>query len=198
MTTDIDNTDYESNIELAAETQPTSEETPTTADHEESSRHAERISHVGGVTLLDDEELLFDLSPGQFKFRWTCLKWGLISLVTFGLGLLVAWYPIWKAYRASKKRRYLVTTERIVLKDAGTMFGAATTQEHPIRSITDVQTSASWIEQRFDRGTVTFRELDGADSTVTFESIPDHEEVASTLGAYQRRNASIGRHYAQR
>lgn len=162
--------------------------------------HAERVSNVRGVTLLDDEELLFDIRPtwyGKMSLK-RAAWWVVATICTVGLAVLYFWYPALKMWRQSKKVRYIVTSERIIEKDAGGLLGTEHTEEYPVRDITDVQTRATWFEQRAGLGTVTFREHDGATSEVALTSIPDYDEVASTIGAYQRRESKQSRHYAER
>lgn len=162
--------------------------------------HADRVSNIRGVTLLDDEELLFDLRPAWYgKMTLTRLAiWVTITVLTVGFALLYYWYPIMKMRRASKKIRYVITSERIIVKDEGGMFGTASTEEYPLRDLSDIQTTATWFEQRAGVGTVKFREYDGAASDVALTSVRDHEEVASTIGAYQRRESKRSRHYGER
>ena len=160
--------------------------------------HAERMSNVQGVTLLDDEELLFDTHPswyGRITKRWI---WA--TVLTLGFAWLYLWYPAWKHRRACRRTRYVITSERIIEKDGGGMFGTAQTNEYPIRDITDIQTHASWLEQQFGVGTVSFREHDGATSAVELTSVPNYEEIASTMSGYQRREEEKFRqpHYGER
>lgn len=162
--------------------------------------HADRMSKIRGVTLLDDEELLFDLRPawyGDISLGKAVLYLS-VTLITVGLALLVLWYPLLKMYRKNKKIRYVVTSERIIIKDEGGLLGTAKTEEYPIRDVTDVQTTATWFEQRAGVGTVRFREHDGAGSTVELTSVSDYEEVASAIGAYQRRESKRRGHYGER
>ena len=163
-------------------------------------RHADRVSNIRGVTLLDEEELLFDLRPAWYgKMTLGRLAvWVTVTLLTFGIALLYYWYPIMKMRRTSRKIRYVITSERIIVKDEGGMFGTASTEEYPLRDLSDIQTTATWFEQRAGVGTVGFREYDGASSDVKLTSVRDHEEVASTIGAYQRREAKRSRHYGER
>ena len=160
------------------------------------------MSTVRGVTLLDDEELLFDVRPAWYgKMTLKRLAWWIIATVcTAGFALLYFWYPAVKMWRSSKKVRYVITTERIVEKDVGGMFGTEHTSETPIREITDVETRATWFEQRANVGTVTFREHDGASSTVSLTSVKGYEEIASTISGYQRREEERFRrpHYGER
>ena len=164
--------------------------------------HAERMSTVRGVTLLDDEELLFDVRPAWYgKMTLKRLAWWIIATVcTAGFALLYFWYPAVKMWRSSKKIRYVITSERIVEKDVGGMFGTEHTSEIPIRDITDVETRATWFEQRAHVGTVSFKEHDGASSTVSLTSVRDYEEIASTISGYQRREKEKYRqpHYGER
>jgi hypothetical protein len=162
--------------------------------------HADRVSNIHGVTLLDDEELLFDLRPawyGKMSLKRLTV-WVIITIFTGGLALLYYWYPIMKMRRSSKKIRYVITSERIIVKDEGGMFGTASTEEYPLRDLSDIQTTATWFEQRAGVGTVKFREYDGATSDVALTSVRDHEEVASTIGGYQRRESKRSRHYGER
>ena len=164
------------------------------------SGHAERIENVRGVTLMDDEEFLFDVSPSWYgKMSLKRLGWWIIATaLTAGLALLYFWYPALKMYRASKKIRYVITSERVIVKDAGGLLGTEHTEEYPVRDISDIQTTATWFEQRAGVGTVSFREHDGASSSVELTSIPNYSEVGSTLGGYQRREAKRSRHYGDR
>lgn len=162
--------------------------------------HASRMSNVHGVTLLDDEELLFDTRPAWYgKMTLMRLAWWIIATtVTAGFALLYFWYPALKMWRSSKKIRYVITSERIVEKDEGGLLGTERTEEYPVRDISDIQTTATWFEQRAGVGTVSFQEHDGASSRVTLTAIPEYDEVASTIGAYQRRESKQSRHYGQR
>lgn len=165
-----------------------------------SASHADRMSRVRGVTLLDDEELLFDLRPawyGDMSLGKAVLYLS-VTAVTAGLALIVLWYPLLKMYRKNKKIRYIVTSERIIVKDEGGLLGTARTEEYPIRDVTDVQTTATWFEQRAGVGTVRFREHDGASSAVELTSVSDYEEIASAIGAYQRRESKRRGHYGNR
>ncbi|WP_083252388.1 PH domain-containing protein [Haladaptatus sp. W1] len=166
----------------------------------EAPSHADRVSTVQGVTLMDDEELLFDLSPAwQGKMTLKRSIWWVIATVfTGGLALFYFWYPALKMYRLSKKIRYVITSERIIVTDKGGLLGTKRTEEYPIRDISDVQTRATWFEQRANIGSVTFSEHDGAKSKISLTSIPDYEEVASTVGAYQRRESKRYHHYGER
>ena len=163
-------------------------------------RHAERRSEIRGVTLLDDEELLFDTHPswyGKMTLKRLTI-WIVVTSITFGFALLYYWYPIYKMWRSSKKIRYVVTSERIVVKDAGGFLGTASTEEYPLRDLADIRTTATWFEQRAGLGTIRFQEYDGAASDVELTSVPNHEEIASTIGGYQRRESNRNRHYGER
>lgn len=163
-------------------------------------RHADRVSNIRGVTLLDDEELLFDLRPawyGKMTLKRLAV-WATVTILTVGFALLYYWYPIMKMRRSSKKIRYVITSERIIVKDEGGMFGTASTEEYPLRDLSDIQTTATWFEQHAGVGTVKFREYDGATSDVALTSVRNYEEVASTIGAYQRRESKRSRHYGER
>jgi hypothetical protein len=124
--------------------------------------------------------------------------WIVATILTVGFALLYFWYPALKMYRSSERIRYVITSERIGVKDAGGMFGSASTEEYPLRDLADVRTTATWFEQRTGVGTVTFSEYDNVQSEVSLTSIPNHEEVTSTIGGYQRREAKRGQHYAER
>ncbi|SFR69862.1 PH domain-containing protein [Halogeometricum limi] len=176
------------------------EETEVEGEQRRSEMHADRVSNIQGVTLLDDEELLFDLRPawyGGMTLKRLAL-WTVATTVTLGLALLYFWYPALKMWRSSKKVRYIVTSERVVIKDEGGLLGTKRTEEFPIRNVSDIQTRATWFEQRAGVGTVTLKERDGKTSEIALTSIPNYEEVASTIGGYQRRESKQSRHYGER
>lgn len=198
---DESDTDAEPNsgpVDPSADTRAEPEEEPPSGPEPEG--HADRVSTVRGVTLLDDEELLFDLRPAWYgdMSLGKALLYGAATLFTMGFALLVLWYPLLKMYRKSSKIRYVITSERIIIKDKGGMLGTAKTEEYPIRDVTDIQTRATWFERKNNLGTVTFREHDGAGSKIELTSVQDYEEIASTIGAYQRREDRKRRHYGDR
>ena len=88
--------------------------------------------------------------------------WVLVTCITFGVALLYYWYPIYRMWRSSKKVRYVITSERVIVKNEGGFLGTASTEEYPLRDLSDIQTMATWFEQRAGVGTVRFQEYDGA------------------------------------
>lgn len=159
----------------------------------ESSQHVARTEHVGDIFLMDDEEVLYDLQPSWRQHLSSIAIWVGVTVLTAGLGLLVAWYPLLKIYRRTQMTRYIITSERVIVQEAGGLFGTSQTTEYPIRDLADIQSRATASQRRADCGTVSFTERDGERSTVELGWIPDYEEVASALGAYQRRLDPHGR-----
>jgi hypothetical protein len=117
-----------------------------------------------------------------------------LSIITMGLWLFV-WVPL-LAIKFTKrgKVRYTLDGDRLRLIDDGSVISSSSTQQIPVRDITDIQTSASVVEGWFNVGTVEFRERDGTGSSVSLDGIPRHEQFAREIGKLQDQTAKETRY----
>lgn len=93
----------------------------------------------------------------------------------FGL-LILLW--VWLKRRNT---RYIVTNQRLI--EVAGILGTHTT-EYRIADIRQIQTGATWSEKLFGHGNLQFST--GTATMITFNGIPNHQEVANTIREIQR------------
>jgi uncharacterized membrane protein YdbT with pleckstrin-like domain len=134
------------------------------------------LDSLQGVTLLDDERLLYDLQPAWSNWA-DLLVLGTVLLPLFGAGL-VLYALVWLDRRHT---RYVATNQRLI-SQYGT-FSVRTT-EYRIAALRAVYTKTGFVERFRGLGTVAFR-TDGS-SAMSFSGIPNYEEVADAVRNRQR------------
>jgi hypothetical protein len=125
-------------------------------------------SDIPGVALSESETVHHDLRPAWTNYTR--------QLALFWLG-----YPLYRAWRDRKTVRYIITDQRLIIKE-GSLFGAVTTDEYELADVERIQTEQTYLERQFGVGTITVHmrhehhEAERFD--VTLPSIPDHQEAA--------------------
>lgn len=120
------------------------------------------------------------------------LSFGLVPFLTFGASLI----PIVLAYIRRDRTKYTLAGGRFHIVKLHGFLGKEKTKQIPVRDITDISTSATFMERQFDVGTVTFRESDGAYSEVKVSGIPRHKALAEEIGKQQNMEAKSTRYQA--
>jgi hypothetical protein len=143
-----------------------------------------------GITLLDGEQMLANLRPSWEAWAWQLLVGGFLfltglaqlanggSATGFLIGLLVLGCVVIARWRS----RYFVTDERVVQR-AGLL--RRSTNEVRVEDIEGLKTDARLIERLLRHGHIV---LSSAATTgpVTFNYLPNHNEVANTIRERQR------------
>lgn len=134
------------------------------------------LDDLQGVTLLDDEHVLYDLQPAWSNWA-DVLALGTVLLPVFGLGL-VLYAMVWLERRHT---RYVVTDQRLI-----SQYGVLSvrTTEYRIAALRAIYTETGMIERLRGLGTVAFR-TDGS-SMLGFSGIPNYEAVADAVRERQR------------
>jgi hypothetical protein len=126
---------------------------------------------VAGIPLSEGETVRHDLRPSWANYKGH---------------LLFSWlvYPLYRAWRKRKKTRFIITTERLIIKE-GSLLGSTATNQYELANVERIETKQSLIQGWSGAGTVTVhmrhehQEADQFD--VTLPAIPNHQEVARTL-----------------
>lgn len=77
--------------------------------------------------------------------------------------------------------RYIVTNQRLI--EVSGILGT-NTSEYRISDIRQIQTGATWGEKMMGHGNLQFST--GTVEMITFNGIPNHQEVANTIREIQR------------
>ncbi|GAA0456957.1 PH domain-containing protein [Halococcus dombrowskii] len=134
------------------------------------------LDGLQGITLLDDERVLYDLQPAWSN--WVdILALGTVLLPVFGVGLIF-YAVVWLERRHT---RYVVTDQRLIAQYG--MLSVRTT-EYRIAALQAVYTETGMIERLRGLGTVAFRT--GGSSVLSFSGIPNYEAVADAVRERQR------------
>lgn len=147
----------------------------------------------------DKDRETIDVQPKWFlsghTMKWIILNiisFGMLPLFTFGLSLV----PIILAFVHRNKTRYTLADGRLHLVRPAGILGGEETSQIPVRDISDIKTTESFLEQRFNVGSVSFRESDGAYSKQTLKAIPRHKQLSEEIGRRQREEAKATRYEA--
>jgi hypothetical protein len=130
---------------------------------------------VESITLLQDENTIHDIRPSWSRWSGALLIGILTSFIGLGL-IIIAW--VWLK---RKNTRYIVTNQRLL--EVSGIMGTSTT-EYRIADIRQIQTGATWSEKTLGHGNLQFST--GTASMITFNGIPNHQEVANTIREIQR------------
>ena len=129
---------------------------------------------VGDVTIFEGEELYHDIQP-----PWTAYWWDLL-LGTCLLTVLIGPYWYYKAYKRRENTRYIITSDRIILKTGG--ISGSSTEEYRFENVDTVSTSQGFIEGMFNKGTVELtlrKKRDKKD--ITLDGIREYDAVKTTI-----------------
>ena len=142
------------------------------------------VSHeVGGIALFEDEEVLHDFHPSWVAWWKSITVIVLLSLflfpVAFGLTLVLLYFP----WRARKRTRYVVTSDRIIVREASLM--SSSTHEFTFDRIRQISTGRSAIEKLLGHGNIHVVFHGGTD--FRFSGTPNYDKVANTIRHAQHR-----------
>lgn len=130
---------------------------------------------VQSISLLKDENVIHDVRPSWS--RWSGqIFWGIITAVIL-IGIVIL---IW-VWLQRKNTRYIVTNQRLI--EVTGILGTNTT-EYRISDIRQIQTGATWGEKMMGHGNLQFST--GTATMITFNGIPNHQEVANSIREIQR------------
>lgn len=130
---------------------------------------------VAGIALLDGESVQHDLRPRWGKWFWTIVI-GVCTLPMF-IGVL----PLWHVYRSRKKTRFIITTDRVIVKKGG--WSGTSTEEFRTDQIKRVKTSRSIGEKLLGGGTLL---LDMGADELRLDGLPNFETVKTSIQNAQR------------
>lgn len=134
---------------------------------------------VQSISLLQDESTIHDIRPSWA--RWSgLLVIGLIATLA-AVGIVILLY-VWLKRRST---RYIVTNQRLI--EVTGILGTNTT-EYRIGDIRQIQTGAAWGEKVLGHGNLQFST--GSATMITFNGVPNHQEVANSIREIQREAES--------
>lgn len=125
--------------------------------------------------MLKDENTIHDIRPSWSRWSGALLVGIVTSLMLVGV-VLLAW--VWLQRRNT---RYIVTNQRLI--EVSGILGTNTT-EYRIADIRQIQTGATWSEKVMGHGNLQFST--GTATMITFNGIPNHQEVANSIREIQR------------
>lgn len=132
-------------------------------------------SAVESITLLQDENTIHDIRPSWSRWGGALLIGLVTSIVLIGLVIIaVVWLK-------RKNTRYIVTNQRLI--EVSGIIGTTTT-EYRIADVRQIQTGATWGEKVLGHGNLQFST--GTATMITFNGIPNHQEVANSIREIQR------------
>ncbi|WP_254535262.1 PH domain-containing protein [Halomarina litorea] len=132
-------------------------------------------ARVAGITLLDGEDIQHDLRPRWSKWFWSLI----IGLCTLPVGIGIV--PLFFVYRARKKTRYLITTDRVIVKKGG--WTGTSTEEFQIDQIKRVKSSRGLGERLLGGGTLI---LDMGADELRLDALPNFSTVKTSIQNAQR------------
>lgn len=130
---------------------------------------------VQQISLLQDENVIHDVRPSWSNWTGAIIIGILTSLFLIGIVIL-----FW-AWLARSNMRYIVTNQRLI--EVTGILGT-NTSEYRISDIRQIQTGATWGEKMMGNGNLQFST--GTVQMITFNGIPNHQEVANTIREIQR------------
>ena len=134
---------------------------------------------IGGVTVFDGEELHHDIQPPWTAYWWDLLVGSVLALTM--VGLVIAPYWFYKAYKKRKNTRYIITSDRIILQKGGVT--RTSSEEYQFQNMDTISTSQGFVEGIFGKGSVemTLREEFRDDKEIELSGIHDYEDVKTTI-----------------
>lgn len=144
------------------------------------SASADASEEAKQIQLLKGEEILYDQHPAWSRyFGWIVIS--LLLSVTI-IGAFIGVPLLIFIWLKRKNTKYIVTNQRII--EASGIFGTTSTSEYRISDIRQIQTGASWAEKILGHGNLQFST--GAASMLTFNGIPNHQQVANSIREIQQ------------
>lgn len=131
------------------------------------------------ISLLQDENIIHDIRPSWSRWSGAIIIGLITSLVLSGLLILLV---VWLKRRNT---RYIVTNQRLI---EVTGILRTNTTEYRIADIRQIQTGATWGEKLFGHGNLQFST--GTATMITFNGIPNHQQVANSIREIQREAES--------
>lgn len=134
---------------------------------------------VGDVTIFDGEELHHDIQPGWAAYWWD-LAIGTFMVMTM-IGVIIAPYWYYKAYKKKKNTHYIITSDRLILQKGG--LTSTSSEEYQFQNLDTISTSQGFFEGMVNKGTVklTLREQYRDDKEINLGGIREYNDVKTTI-----------------